>query len=78
MLSGSVMDIETGEKLAGSKIEIEETGISVFTDMDGNFSIEQLLPGNYTLKVSYISYEEKKMTSQISEGQDLSIAIKPL
>jgi hypothetical protein len=79
VFSGSVIDSETGEKLAGARIVIEETGISTFTDMNGGFSIKQLTPGTYTMKVSYISYEEKQMASQIiSDGQQMSISLKPL
>ncbi|MBE0637063.1 MAG: carboxypeptidase-like regulatory domain-containing protein [Bacteroidales bacterium] len=78
-MTGSVIDMETGEKLAGSKIEIEESGVSIFTDINGNFSIPQLEPGNYTLKVSYISYEEKELASQIiSDGKEMTISLKPL
>lgn len=78
-LSGNVVDEETGERLICAKIEIEETGISIFTDIHGNFSFNSITPGTYTLKVSYISYEETKMSSPINtDGQEITISLKPL
>lgn len=61
MLSGVVVDAVTGEALAGAAVEIENTDIRVFTDLDGNFTIDQMQTGIYSIKVKYISYEEKSL-----------------
>lgn len=61
-LTGNVIDNETGESLAGARIEIEETGEEFFTDIFGNFTIKAPNAESYTLKVSYISYKEKEIT----------------
>ncbi len=59
-ISGKVIDIETGESLAGACITIQETGIKVYTDLDGNFIINDLNPGNYTINVNLVSYNTKE------------------
>lgn len=61
MLSGVVTDAVTGEALAGAAVEIENTDIRVFTDLDGNFTIDHMQTGTYSIKVKYISYEEKSL-----------------
>lgn len=61
VLSGVVLDLATGEGLAGATVMIEGTQTKAFTDMTGNFSINGLNPGTYDIKVNYISYEETKL-----------------
>jgi len=62
-LTGKVTDAITGETLAGAMVEVEGTQISVFTDLEGEFSINELSLGTYNLKVKYISYQEKTIES---------------
>ena len=62
-LTGKVTDAVTGETLTGAMVEVEGTQISVFTDLEGAFSISQLKSGTYNLKVKYISYEDKRIES---------------
>ncbi len=77
--NGSVIDQETGEKLVCAKIEIEDTGMTVFTDIKGDFSISCFQPGEYKLKVSYISYEEKEILSCFDENtKQMTITLSPL
>lgn len=78
-LSGSVIDQESNEKLVCAKIEIEDTGITVFTDIRGNFSIPALEPGQYKLKISYIAYQEKEINKlHLDREKDIIINLKPL
>jgi hypothetical protein len=56
-ISGKVLDIKTGESLAGVAISIEGTNIKVYTDLDGSFSVDGITPGNYNLILSLISYK---------------------
>lgn len=78
-LFGSIVDQETGEKLVCAKIEIEEAGISLFSDIRGDFLVSELKPGTYNFRVSYISYQEKEITVKIDEKTDqLEILLQPL
>ncbi|MEA3504737.1 MAG: carboxypeptidase-like regulatory domain-containing protein [Bacteroidota bacterium] len=60
-IQGSVLDVETGSALVGVKIKLEGSNESYYTDLDGNFFIEGLTPGNYNIIVSYVSYEENTL-----------------
>jgi len=78
-ISGFVEDFTNSEKLVCAKIEIEELGKTLFTDILGNYQIEDIRPGTYTLKISYISYEELEMKKiTVSDTKELNIQLKPL
>jgi hypothetical protein len=53
-----VVDKVSGEALAGVKVNVEGTHIDLYTDLEGTFVIDRILPGAYSLKLSFISYED--------------------
>ncbi len=57
-ISGKVIDLNSGEALAGVEVTIEGSTKKVRTDLDGNFTIEGLRPGAYNVIASYISYNK--------------------
>ncbi len=66
-IKGTIKD-EKGEKLFGANILIKELGVGVTSDVNGNFTIRKLKPGEYTLEVSYVGYEKIIRRIKISEG----------
>jgi hypothetical protein len=60
-LSGVVLDNETGETLTGVAIRFEGSKQTVYTDFDGNFTISNVIPGNYNILSSYISYSNNRL-----------------
>lgn len=56
-ISGKIVDHLSGESLAGVKITISGTDLVTYTDLEGNFSCDGLVPGSYNIQTSYISYE---------------------
>ena len=59
-ISGRVLD-DKGETLPGASIRVVETGAGTQTGVDGSY-ILSIAPGTYTLEVSYISYQSKRIT----------------
>lgn len=55
-IKGTVYD-ETGEVMPFASIYLEDKAIGCVSDVDGNYSIDNLPAGEYTLKASYIGYE---------------------
>ena len=45
------------EPLIGASVVIEGTTVGAITDIDGNFRIENVRPGTYTVAASYVSYQ---------------------
>jgi CarboxypepD_reg-like domain/TonB-dependent Receptor Plug Domain len=59
-ISGKIIDKSNGETLVGAAVQVENTTNGAVTDIEGNFSIS-VVPGKYTLVVSYISYQTSKV-----------------
>ena len=64
MVEGSVSDENTGEKLTGVEVKLEGTTKKAYTDFDGNFVFDEVIPGEYSISTSYISYEKQKTKKQ--------------
>lgn len=76
-ITGQVVDKINQEALAGALIKIEGTDIEVYTDFDGNFSIEGITPDHYTLKCSLISYTEcEKEICIDTAGENVEIELE--
>ncbi len=59
---GKIIDAQTSESLPGVKILIKEKPeLGTLTDLNGNFSLKDLEPQNYTLQVQYIGYQTKEI-----------------
>jgi len=77
-ISGKVLDIKTGESLAGVAITVEGTNIKVYSDLDGSFTVNGITPGNYNLVLSLISYksslvENIKLNPSSKENIDIKL-----
>lgn len=55
-ISGIVTDQATGEPLMGANVIVEEAQMGAAADMQGQFVIANVPPGEYTVRVSMIGY----------------------
>ncbi|MGD8780285.1 MAG: TonB-dependent receptor [Ignavibacteria bacterium] len=62
---GSVIDSKTKEALIGVNIIILETNIGTATGENGLFQIDNLSPGTYRLKFSFIGYDSRILSDVI-------------
>src|SRR5690606_14935874 len=56
-ISGKVTDAATGEALPGVNVVIDGTTMGTATDLEGDYFIANLQPGEYTLRVSSIGFK---------------------
>lgn len=71
-IKGNITDNETGETLIGATILIEGTSKGTTTDLDGNFTLEDVsLPS--TLQISYTGYENMTVTIETAEFLTLAM-----
>jgi TonB-dependent receptor len=79
-IKGKVYDKTTGESLPAATLVIDGTNRGFVTDLRGEFSIVGIEPGEYTLIVSYIGYQQKNIPISVSEERvtSLNIALEQL
>lgn len=77
VITGMVVDQETGEPLTGAKVKHPSSGVEVITDFDGCFTITAAETGINELTVSYVSYDDAKLNRIIvKEGEPTELNIK--
>jgi len=75
-ITGTVMDSLTGEPLIGANIIIEGTSIGTATDLNGRFVLK-VSPGTYSLIITYIGYERKKIENiKVEPGKKIDFNVK--
>lgn len=60
-LKGKVVDAKTGKALAGANVRLVGTSIGIATNNKGEFILEKIPDGTYTLRASYSGYEVGSM-----------------
>ncbi len=76
VLKGRVVDAQNGEALIGATVRVVQADRSATTDLDGYFEINGLGQRNYTLTVSYISYQKATLT--VNPARLDSVLVIPL
>jgi len=79
-LSGKVLDKVTGEALAGVKVSVQGSEKSVYTDFEGNFEINGIVPGNVELCTTYISYKSnvEKVNVDLNKSNSVDVKIESI
>lgn len=62
-LKGRIIDAKTGEPLMGATIRIEGQQGGAVSDIDGNFTFQNLAKGLYNLTIDYVAYRTKKVSN---------------
>jgi TonB-dependent receptor len=71
-VTGRVTD-SSGGALIGAQISVQPNGVSVVSDAKGQFFINDLDPGTYTLSISYVGFETWTKSVTVSAGQTASV-----
>ena len=66
-ITGTIKDKETGEELIGATVKIKGTSIGCVTDIDGNFLLKTDLSLPLDLEISYMGYQQYKITVTSSQ-----------
>ena len=75
IISGFVSDSSSGEALIGANVMLQETGQGMATDMNGYYIIQDIKAGNYTIMVSYVGFNTKRISLSIKQGDSKKIDI---
>lgn len=77
-LKGTIKDESTGETLIGATVLIVGTYKASSSDFVGNYELEEIKPGDYSIKFSYIGYAEKifnGVTVKAGETKVLNVSL---
>lgn len=77
-LSGRVTDAATGKALPGATILLQHTNTGTTTSADGVFEFQNLAAGNYTLKVSFLGFEQKTANVNLQQNEHLQLSLRAL
>ena len=66
-ISGTVKDNLNGDELIGANVFIQGTSLGAATTNNGQYQINNVGLGTYTVKVSYIGYQSKEIEITLSE-----------
>jgi hypothetical protein len=73
VLKGKVIDRKTKETVIGATVSIVGTYYAVPTDVNGNYTINNIKPGDYSVKIVYLGYKEQLNNGiKITNGNKLS------
>ena len=69
-IQGNLTD-ETGAPIVGANILLVESRQGAATDLSGNYTIEGVAAGTYTLAISYVGYQSWQQQLEIPAGKTL-------
>lgn len=72
-IKGTVTDATTGEPLIGVNVGLIGTSIGAPTDIDGNYTINRVPVGSYTLGATSIGYSSIQVEVEVTRGQTLTL-----
>ncbi len=75
-ITGTITDSGTGESLPGANILITQTKQGASTDINGHFRIDNVLPGTYTLTISFVGYKKAVRHITVKDGETVNILVK--
>jgi TonB-dependent receptor len=74
-IRGRVADA-SGAALVGAQVTLQQNGESVVSDAQGEFFINDLNPGTYTVEISYVGFTPLKRDAVVAAGQTASLDTK--
>ncbi len=66
-IEGYVKDSKTGESLFGANVILVGTSMGSATNSDGKYVIQNVPPGSYTIRATYIGYRTQNMEIVVKE-----------
>ena len=73
-ISGFVRDAQTGDGLPGANVLIAGTSIGASTDLNGRFLLQNIAPGAYTVRVTYIGYRTKEIQQTVVADEEVKVS----
>jgi hypothetical protein len=78
MITGNVVDSNTGEAIPNATIQIASVEKTVTTDENGTFAFDQIATGEHTLTVEAEGYQKVEKAVNVTEGSNtIKVKVSP-
>ncbi len=74
-VKGKITDKTDGEAVVGASVMLENTTLGAATDLDGNFTIQNVPAGSYSMRITAVGYAPLVRSVTIAAGQ--TVAMNP-
>jgi iron complex outermembrane receptor protein len=74
-ISGKISEKNSGSALLGASVSLESTYSSTRSDASGNYTLKNLKPGNYLVKVSFLGYQTIERSVSLNENINLNLEL---
>jgi len=74
-ISGKISEKNSGSALIGASISLENTYSSTRSDVSGDYTLKNLKPGNYLVKVSFLGYQAFERSVNLNGNISLNIEL---
>ena len=75
-VSGKLIDAKTGKGISFANITIENSLIGTTTDFHGNFHMEGIQTGTYTILISHLGYKSLKVRVKVNTNKTTQLLVK--
>ncbi|MFB6248034.1 MAG: SusC/RagA family TonB-linked outer membrane protein [Salinibacter sp.] len=72
-IAGTVIDSTTGEALPGVNVIVVGTQQGTTTDSEGNYQITGVEPGTYTLRATFVGYNDGNREVEVEAGETTTV-----
>lgn len=77
LVTGKVVDSNTGKPIIGATVLVQKPERGTITDIDGEFTIENLSEGTYDLVISSLGYGTKSLKLRVPLTEELIVSLSP-
>jgi iron complex outermembrane recepter protein len=74
-ITGKISEKNSGSALSGAIIRLENSYSSTRSDVSGNYSLKNLKPGNYLIKVSFLGYQAYERKISLNGNISLNVEL---
>lgn len=72
-ITGKVTDQANGQPLVGARVQATGTNFFAITNQQGTYTVRNVSPGNYSLRVVMLGYGSQQKTVTVAPGQSASV-----
>ncbi len=76
-IQGKIIDPKTKEPMPGASVSLKNTSYATVTDVNGNYKINNVPPGEYIIVVNFIGYEAINIKIKVTSGEVRTLNFDP-